>query len=396
MLWILLAITAALFLAWNNGSNNAANAIGTIVGSGALPLRKALILAALFEFIGAITFGQFVSRTLMKGIIDITVYQDYMTVVKGMIAALLATGTWVIIATWLKIPMSISQGIVGGILGFGLISAGVNIVNWNKVTIIITSWFLMPPLSCIFAYLLYKPYIKMFENKRLLRLAIYASLFTMVSLSTFLLSTDIMKNVAIAYLMLLSLAIGLLSISLYLIYDKLYIASKSSKESLYLKSILLIASTSMAFSHGAHDSANAAGPLSATIIALDEKQIPVSIEPLFETLILAGLGISIGIISWGYRVVETVGERITTLTYSSAFIAQFSASIVVIIITRLGIPVSTTSAIVGSIAGVGFAKGLRSVNIKLLLKIFAMWLLAAPVIAVIAIVYYLILLSISI
>jgi len=394
MLWLVLAIIAAVFLAWNNGSNNAANAIGTIVGSSALPLRKALVIAALFEFIGAMTFGQFVSRTLMKGIIDITAYNDYMIVIKGMIAALLATGTWVIIATWAKIPMSISQGIVGGILGFGLISAGTEIVNWSKVTIIVISWFLVPVLSCLFGYLIYRPYMKVLENSSSIRIAIYVSLFIMVSLSSFLLLTDIMKEVGILYLLLIGLAIGAFAVFLYFICDKLYISKKNPREEWYLKSILLFASTSMAFSHGAHDSANAAGPLSAIIIALNEKNIPATIEPLGIALFIAGISMSIGILSWGYKVVETIGERITTLTYSTAFIAQFAASIAVIIITRLGLPVSTTATIVGSIAGVGFAKGLRAVNLKVLIRIFVVWLITVPAIALIAAAYYLLFLQI--
>ncbi len=388
MLWLALGMLAAFFVAWNNGSNNAANAIGTAVGSGAITLRKALIFSAIFDFLGAVIFGHFVSRTIMKGIVDVTAIPEAEVIIRGMIAALIATGIWVLISSWLKIPMSISEGIVGGVLGFG-IAVGPHLIRWNTVIFIFTSWTLLPGFSAIVALILFKFYEKMFSEVKLLNIVGLTSMFIMVFSTVFLLMVKTAKIEDVLYVATISVlsgAIASLGFAIYLRYLKR--RKSGSVRDDVIKFLLLVAAASMAFSHGANDVANSAGPLMAIIVATTQGGVPpvVKIDPLVLTF--CAFGIAFGIVSWGSRVVETLGEDIVTLTYSSAFTAQLAASLSVLILTRLGMPVSTTISIVGAIAGVGLAKGIKAVNLRTLLKIFSAWIVAVPAVIGLSIASY--------
>ena len=392
--WLLLGAAASFFVAWNNGSNNAANAIGTVVGSGALTLRKALVISAFFDFFGAMLFGQFVSKTIMAGIVDIRIIQDPSVIVKGMIAALIATGLWVLIASWLRIPMSISEGTVGGVMGFGMVAVGISNIKWGTVTVILGSWVILPGFSAVVAIALYFVYERMFKKNELLPYIGASSLFLMVFSTVFLLLVKTAKLSDLSYVLGVSLSSGLLSILGFAAY---YFRLKRSGKGIsdnVIKALLLVAAASMAFSHGANDVANSAGPLMAVVLAHSQGSIPaaVSIDP--GIIAFAAAGIAIGIITWGQRVVETIGEDITTLTYSSAFTAQLAASLSVLILTRLGLPVSTTIAIVGAVAGVGLAKGFKAVNARVLAKIFSAWIIALPVVMGISAGLYLLFMSI--
>jgi PiT family inorganic phosphate transporter len=378
--WLILAIAAAFFVAWNNGSNNAANAIGTVVGLRALTLKKALVISAIFEFIGALLFGRFVSMTIMKGIINVSVIQSGDIIIKGMIAALLATGIWVLVASWFRIPMSISEGIVGGVIGFGLVSAGISMINWGTVLAILSAWFILPLFSALVAIALYHFYERLFKKTELLPLIVTSSLFLMVTSTVFLLLVRTTELSDLIYVIGLSSIAGFASIFLYMVYDRMVLKPKPElvKRDESIKILLLVSAASMAFSHGAHDVANSAGPLSAVLTVFEFGFVPEHIGISGWALIFGAAGIAIGIVTWGSQVVKTIGEEITTLSYSSAFTAQLSASLSVLIITRLGLPVSTTIAIVGAVAGVGLAKGFRAVNSRVLAKIFGAWVVALP------------------
>ncbi len=397
LLWIVLASIVAFLVAWVNGANNAANAIGTAVGSKALTLKKALILTATFDFVGAILFGRFVSKTLLKGIVDIHAYTNPYIVMYGMFCALLATGLWVIAATWFKIPMSISQAIVGGVLGFGLATQGINVINWERIIIIVSSWFVVPLISIIVTILLYYA-ISFFLNRAsvnslpLIATSLYTA-FLFIVLFLLILKNGGLNEVvyALGYSLSFACATGVLFYLLFKI--KIPKASEEARNFTY-KVLLIMAVATMAFSHGAHDVANSAGPLTGIMVIAFKHTIPYRIGIPYSILALCAAGISIGILMWGYSVVETIGEKITTLTTQSAFIAQFSASLIVLVITRLGIPTSTTGAIIGAVAGVGFARGIRNVNIKLLIKILIIWAIAAPIVALLAALFLRILLII--
>ena len=213
-MWVILATIAGFLVAWVNGANNAANAIGTAVGSRALTLKSALILTAIFDFVGAILFGRFVSKTLLKGIVDIHAYNDPYIVMYGLLCALLATGLWVIVATWFKIPMSISQAIVGGVMGLGLGTLGPGVIDWGKISVILFSWYTLPFFSGLVAigiyYFMNKYLAKISINKLPVMSSILFAIF--VFTTVFLLSVKTMKvsdlMFALEYSLLLSLVLA--------------------------------------------------------------------------------------------------------------------------------------------------------------------------------------------
>jgi len=355
--------------------------IGTVVGSRALSLRKALVLASLFEFVGAILFGRFVSLTLMRGIIDITLIEDTRIVVVGMLSALIATGLWVLIASILKVPMSISENIVGGIMGFAIVSLGFRRINWSTISFIAATWVYLPAASAGLAFALYKIYGRALQNERFLPYVLLTSVFAMIFSSSFMLVISVPSILDITHSLLISLLVAAFSIPVILALDKLYLSgfSSTSRKDLYIKLLLLVSAAAMAFSHGAHDVANSAGPLSAIMLALTSpRKLPPTIGVSGIALVIAAVGMSVGIVMWGSRVVEVIGTGITTLTYTSAFCAQLAASLAVLIITRLGLPVSTTIAVVGSVAGVGLAKGVKAINLKTLIRIITTWVAELP------------------
>jgi len=383
--WLWIGIALAFSVAWINGANNAANAIGSAVGAKAISVRKALWLAALFDLLGSITYGQFVSSTLLKGIVDTSLINSPRIIVIGMSAALFSTALWVIISTLLKVPMSISQAIVGGVLGFGIVIVGVENVNWSKIIEIIASWIYLPFLSIILSITLYKLYVAITRNLTIKRLMVLSASFMFIMLFTtiFLLNVKTLYATDLSFAILNS-AIPSLILSLILVaYVRRRVSNDLTHAREYVFRLLLLSSCmAMSFSHGANDVANSAGPLAGILYVYSEGRVPPgSVAIPFYAILLSGIGISIGILTWGYSIIETIGEKITVLTIETAFIAQFSGALTTLIVTRLGLPVSTTVAIVGAITGVGLARGVKNVDYRTLFRIIAMWFIGFPVVA---------------
>ncbi|WP_440059347.1 inorganic phosphate transporter [Thermogladius sp. 4427co] len=377
-LWLLVAGIGAFIVAWIDGANNAANSIGAPIGSKAISVKQALILSSLFELVGGLIYGRFVSITLLKGIVDASSIPAGDLIV-GMSIALLVTGILVTIVTRMKIPMSISQSIVGGIIGFGLAAGGLGCIYWDNIAYIVAAWVAVPFLGVLVGFLEYKlfSYLRtLFTGRRALisgSLLFFITVFMAIFLYFF--ETESIGSIALS--IAIGLAGGLLATGLYYYYvsRKMPIDEFEARNFIY-KTLLISSSATMAFSHGAHDVSNAGGPLTGVLLALFTGQVPKTrIEIPFPVLAFSAIGISIGILTWGYSVVETVGERITPLSVESAFVAQFSASQLVLLVTRLGLPTSTTGAIIGSITGVGLARGVSYVNIKLVGKIIGFWFL---------------------
>ena len=396
--WLVIGAAAAFIVAWINGANNAANAIGTAVGAKALDIKKALFLAAAFDFLGAILFGQFVSKTLLKGIVDTSTFNDPKIVVVGMISALLATGLWVVAVTFLKIPMSISQAIVGGVMGFGIASVGFMGVNWEKIIEIVLAWLFLPVMSAFIAIVLFKLLSTWFEEARRIMLILASDilLFIMLFTTIFLLNVKTLRTSDLAWAISSSIILsGLIVLPYHFIVEKKAPKDPIIARRYIFRLLLIVSAAAMAFSHGANDVANSAGPLAGILYAINYGYVPAQVQIPLQALALSAAGIALGILIWGYSVVETIGAKITVLNIETAFMAQFAGSIAILIVTRLGLPVSTTVSIVGAVAGIGFARGLKSVNIKTLIKIMSAWFLAFPIVAVLAILFYNILLSLT-
>ena len=378
-LWLLIGGAAAFFLMWTDGSNNAADMIGTAVGAKLVPLRKALIIAAVSDFTGAMLFGPYISKTMMKGIANTALITNPKVIITGMIAALLATAIMELISSIAKVPMPVTVGIVISLMTFGLISLGGGGVEWNSLTIIFISWIILPFFSAGLALTLLRTYGKMFYSSKRLPIVAGSSALILTSSASFLLLYKASRAgglmTSVSYSIIIGSAFGIL---LWWYSRRVVSREKGSIEEV-IRVLMIIAMASVAFSHGANDVGKAAGPLTAISIFLISGNLRGNVGVMPLALFWSALGIAVGIATWGHRVVGTIGEEITTLTYTSAFTAQLSCALSVLIMTRLGIPVSTTQAIVGSVAGVGLASGYKTVNLKTVVKIFVTWGLAIPV-----------------
>lgn len=378
---VTLAALGATLLAWINGANNAGNAIGSVMGSKAISIRKALWLTFLFELLGGLLLGHFVSLTLLRGIFDINEVNDRHLALVGINVALFSTVSWVFFATLLKVPMSISQAIVGGMMGFGLATLGFERINWVKVMEIFASWIYLPFLSMFISLILYRAVARLLHNVTWVKLVALFTIFCFINVfavSTLLLIKTVKTKEVIQSLTLSSVLSAMVSVLPLTMLRKGRIKTIDEAKERSFRTLLLVSCLSMAFSHGANDVANSAGPLAGALYIGREGFVPEGSSIPIPVLALSAVAMATGILMWGYRVAETIGEKITTLSVESGFIAQFSASLTVLIVTRLGLPVSTTVAIVGAIAGVGLARGARYVNFKTLFRIILMWFIGFP------------------
>ena len=377
---VALAVFAALFVAWNNGSNNAANSVGTAVGAGVLPAKRALIMAALASFAGSAALGIYVTNTIMRGIVN-TMSISGPVVVKGMISVLIAAGAWTLLSTFFKVPMSVHVCIVGGVIGFGL-AAGFSTVSWGEVARILAAWAVVPVATAGMAYGLYAVYGKAFRDPSLARVAVISASYLTAGTPTILILLKTVSASSIAFVA--GVTLGVSSVAAVAIYAYWRRLVRGGRDPLVEASriLLIMAAAAMAFSFGSNDVANSAGPLAAILYAQGWGS---ATKVMWTSLFIAAAGLSAGIALWGSKVIETVGERITPLSPPSAYVAQISATLAMLIVSRLGLPVSTSMAIVGGVMGVGLYRGIKTLNIKVIARIFGMWLLALP--ATIAVTY---------
>lgn len=378
---LIIAVYAVAFsLALINGANCSGNVIGVVMGSRGVNVRTTTLLSSLLVFLGAILVGEYISRVFVKGILDYATISDPRLVAKTVLSALSSTLIWAMVALLYRVPISVSQLAVGGILGSGLILCGIACINWVKAISIIISWFLTPLISLAISLVLYKIHIYMYMRNK-------SAAITRTSLHLFVVSLTIQyllyakffnELMALVYSMLLSLAV----LTLYVLYAYLKIEKSAYDNHVYEKA-LIAASSVIAFSYGAHDVGNVAGPLSVVLsVAKSEASNVCCALPV--ALTISATGLSLGALLWGYRVAETIGAQITPLTTESSLVVQLSSSLTVFVLLVLGLPSSVTLAIVGAVAGVGYAKGLEYVNVKLLFKIALMWVSGVPVTAVLS------------
>jgi PiT family inorganic phosphate transporter len=323
---VLLLLAAGLYMAWNIGANDLANAMGTSVGSGALSIKQVIIIAGVFEFGGAVLFGKRVTSTIAKGIVPIDSINiiDPHLVATGMLAAILAAGFWITLATFYNLPVSTTHSIVGAVLGFGLMAAyegiiGYGEIKWAVLGKIVGSWLVSPLLGALLAYII----------------------FTLIR---------------------------------YFILQK-----TDDPYSIEKKFVILQTMTAcyIAFAHGSNDVANAVGPIYAGLNSLDIVDIGIPIW----VMALGGLGMVVGLATWGYRVIETIGTKITELTPTRGFSAEFATASVVVLHSYSSLPISTTHTLVGSVIGVGLAGGLAAVDLSVIGKIIVSWIVTVPVAA---------------
>ena len=398
------AVVACIYMACNIGANDVANAMGTSVGSKALTFKQAIMIAAVAEFIGAFFVGGHVSDTIRKGMLDPTIFEAVpYHLVYGMISALIAAALWLHIASYLGWPVSTTHSIVGGVLGFGVIAGGMDVINWGKVGQVVLSWVVSPVMGGFVAFLVFKFINKNVFSKR--TPLVYAkNLLPYMVFVVFVILTNAMvykglKNIHLDLSFINSLVISLLVGSLAFVVTK-FLAKKipynaswglqkqfSETENVF-KYLQILTAFYVAFAHGSNDVANAVGPLAAVVAILKDGQVHMKVVMPTWILGLGGGFIVFGLLVWGAKVMATVGEKITELTPSRGFAATFGAATVVLICSKMGLPISTTHTLVGSVIGVGLARGLASLNFDIIKMIAISWISTIPFTAIISMLCY--------
>ena len=399
-----LACVFGLFMAWGIGANDVANAMGTSVGARALTLKQAILIAAIFEFAGAYLAGGEVTSTIRKGIIDPGLLaDDPELLVYGMMSALLAAGIWLLIATTFGWPVSTTHSIVGAIVGFASVGISVDAVNWAKVGEIASSWVVSPVMAGTISFLLFMSVRKfVFDTqdpyasaKRAVPVYIFlvGFIIAMVTMIKGLkhVGLDLTFRQAIIFSLMFAALVAIVGIVAISRIKR--VVDSASHDIVNIERmfgvLMIFTACSMAFAHGSNDVANAIGPLAAvnSIISSGGEVVQSARMPNWILLLGAG-GIVAGLALYGYRVMRTIGTNITELTPSSGFAAELAAATTVVIASGYSLPVSTTHTLVGGVLGVGLAKGMEALNMRVVGTIFISWLVTLPAGAILAIIFF--------
>jgi len=396
LLWF--GILACVYMACNIGANDVANAMGTSVGAKSLTFRQAVLIAAVAVFAGALFVGGHVSDTVRKGMVDPNLFADTpMHLVYGMISALVAASIWLHIASSLGWPVSTTHSIVGAVVGFGVIAGGAEAVNWGKVGFVVMSWVVSPVMGGLVAYGVFRFItVKIFDqrnpveqSKKWVPLMVFVVFVILANAMVYKGLKNLKLDMGFQNAMIVALGVGAISfvIAKFLV-NKIKEVSPddinqqfASTEYIF-KFLQVITAFYVAFAHGANDVANAVGPLAAVVSILKSGSVEMKVQMPLWILALGGTCIVFGLLIWGTRVMETIGKKITEITPSRGFSAEFAAATVVLICSKMGLPISTTHTLVGSVIGVGFARGLASLNLAIIKKI------TIPFTAVLAMLFY--------
>ena len=397
---MVLAVSACIYMACNIGANDVANAMGTSVGSSSLTFKQAIYIAAIAEFAGAFFVGGHVSDTIRKGMLDPTIFSETpIILVYGMIAALLSAALWLNIASYLAWPVSTTHSIVGAVVGFGIMAGGMDAINWIKVWSVVMSWVVSPLIGGLVAFLLFRFLTNQVFRRRNPLLYAKRILPYMVFLVCVILANAMfykgLKNLhlnfsfpeAILYSFIVG-AIGFfiakpLSKKIPDVPRKEIHKQLEATENIF-KYLQITTAFYIAFAHGSNDVANAVGPLAAVFSILNSGTVEMKVAMPTWILALGGGFIVFGLLIWGRRVMETIGKKITEITPSRGFCATFAAATVVLICSKMGLPVSTTHTLVGSVIGVGLARGLPTLNLGIVKEIVMSWLATVPFTALLA------------
>ena len=438
---LILSVMVCAYMAWNIGANDVANAMGTSVGSKALTLRQAVIIAAIFEFCGAFFAGDAVTDTVRKGILTVdfeTVTDDFANdLMYGFISAMMAAAVWLTIATRFGLPVSTTHSIIGGILGIGLvleIQHSITLIDWEVVRTVVMSWVASPLMGGILAFLTFyiiRLTILEAENpiersKWLAPILAFPTFFTLgLALQFKALKGFITRAASNGWFgiddkydwlpakengsfnpmsdnpwfpinsLILAAVIGLIaSLALWYVLRNYEFNKKSDGfqgvEKIFVW-LQIITAAYVAFAHGANDRSNAIGPMAAVYDILSSGgDLADQVDVPLWLVLLGSAGIAIGVMTWGWRVMETIGTKITDITPTRGFAAEFGAATTILVFSMpfLAVPVSTTHTLVGSVVGVGLAGGAKNVDFRVFGKIAASWVASLPAAAFGAVTIY--------
>jgi phosphate/sulfate permease len=461
----ILILLIGFYMAWNIGANDVSNAMGTSVGSGALTLRRAVILAGILEFCGAYFVGANVSQTMERGLVNPEIFTSQpLILVLGMCGALLGTGFWLQLASYLRWPVSTTHAIVGAIVGFGIVAGGIDAILWKEVSSIAVSWVISPVISAIISYTIFsvlqKKILYAMDPIEATRRALPFFFFIVFLTFTLSLLTNGLQNlnlqISFAEALGISFLVGsIAAVISYFVVQKIALPAnyiqpigrhspqtvisldkaikhlqrvrvsslddthekiseilhdvkslsrkireethfgERSSEYHFVEKVFvylqILSACYVAFAHGANDVANAIGPVAAVLGILKNGYLTeTSIVPSW-LLALGGIGIVIGLATWGWRVMETIGKKITELTPTRGFCAEFGAATTILVASKLGLPISTTHCLVGAVLGVGLARGLSALNLGMIREIVLSWVVTIPASAGISILCFYIL-----
>jgi len=402
---VMIAAVVGFFMAWGIGANDVANAMGTSVGSKALTIKQAIIIAMIFEFAGAYLAGGEVTSTIRKGIIDAGYFTEIPhLLVFGMISALLAAGLWLLIASALGWPVSTTHSIVGAIIGFAAIGVSVDTVAWGKVLGIVGSWIVTPLISGIIAFIIFNSAQKLIfdtdnplkQAKRWVPFYMFLAGFVLalVTIKKGLkhIGLDIGSTEGFVYAIIVAVIVAIIGA---FFIKRLKFDENADKRHHYknvekvFAVLMVVTACCMAFAHGSNDVANAIGPLAAVVsIVGHEGEIVKKAALAWWILPLGGLGIVAGLAIFGHKVIATIGKGITHLTPSRGFAAELAAACTVVIASGSGLPISTTQTLVGAVLGVGMARGIAAINMGVVRNIVVSWVVTLPVGAGLSIIFF--------
>ncbi|EGP20820.1 inorganic phosphate transporter [Halomonas sp. TD01] len=404
-IFIILACLFGFFMAWGVGANDVANAMGTSVGSKAITIKQAIIIAVIFEFLGAWLAGGEVTATIRGGMLDpVLLESNPQLLVYGMLSALLAAAIWLMIASARGWPVSTTHSIVGAIVGFGAVGLGMEAVAWGKVGQIASSWVVSPLLAGTIGFVLFKSvHHLIFESddpfaaaKRYVPGYVFLVGFivAMVTLTKGL--SHVGLNLTFGQSLLLSVLIGAGIMGLGLIMQRRIKFEKNASDHFGYANVervfgvlMIFTACAMAFAHGSNDVANAVGPLAAVIsVVRSDGVIDSAALVPWWVLVLGGGGIVFGLVTYGHKVIATVGTGITELTPSRGFAATLAAATTVVLASGTGFSLSTPHTLVGAILGVGLARGMAALNLRVIGTIVMSWLITLPAGAGLAILFF--------
>lgn len=456
----ILVLVVGFYMAWNIGANDVSNAMGTSVGSGALTLRRAVMLAAVLEFSGAYFVGANVSETMQHGLIDTSMFAiEPMILILGMCGALLGTGAWLQIASYFGWPVSTTHAIVGAILGFGWMVGGVDAIQWGEVGSIGLSWVVSPVVSAIISYIIFGILQRniLFAMNPTEATKKFLPVLVFIVISTFSLSLifnglqNLNLNLSFIEAVSISILAGLVACAISYLFVRRIPLPESHTPHRYLPQTVvslekaikhlqrvqvasfdathtrvgevlmevralsteirketsfseraseytavekmfvylqILTACFVAFAHGANDVANAIGPVAA-VLDVVKHGIVAKAAPIPSWLLaFGGIGIVVGLATWGWRVIETIGKKITELTPTRGFCAEFGAATTILVASKLGLPISTTHCLVGAVLGVGLARGMRALNLGMLREIVLSWVITIPASAAMSILFF--------
>lgn len=384
-------------MTWSVGANDLANVMSTSIGSKSITVKQAIFIAIIFEIAGALLGGHSVAQTVQHGIINTQILNYPPDIfIFGMLAVLLASAVWMTVASRFGLPVSITNAIIGSIVGFGVISLGAHSIYWNKVGLIATSWIVSPTVAAVIAYLLFLSVQRLILTSanpvkrahKYIPVHLFLVGFVLSEITVIKILKHLRINLDARNNVLIALICGVLVVILGQLLIKRIAYTKTQDrhaQFAYIEKmfgvLMIFTACAMTYAHGSNDIAISVGPIAAIISLLKSGHTMMNGSMISSVLAIGSFAVILGFLSYGRRIIETVGSGITALTPSRAYCATIAAATTVVISTGTGIPVSATQTLVGAILGVGLARGIWALDLRIVRNIFASWIITIPIAA---------------